>query len=425
MYEISVIIPVRNTPADILIRGIEGFDNQSFSDFEIILVDDHSTDNATLDAIERLKKQYERINVIHLQEHMGAAGARNVGLEQAKGKYVIFADSDDRVNVDYLNSLYKAIVNDDSDVSVCGIMIFDEGNEGKVINRIRVGLDFDKYKMNDYLCRVTTSPCNKLCKKEYLINEGIRFQDLPSDNDTYYAIMTMLCTDKISYVDEELYEYRFNTSFQITQNRNPIYHLEAIKKARVEIKNKNHIDPWLDELSNVYFVLGGVNEMISCKDNQYVHDFYEEARKFIVNNNIIASHNRAAAYIDRWIKYEDSNNWLYLVSDYYTQLQEKMGYIQNEIFSTGEDIYVWGFGKRGIAFVNICKCYGVPIKAVYEQDDNKNYLIKEYGLSTVPIKEMINSAGIIIATTHAIYRHIKNVITTETTIVDLEELCPL
>jgi len=118
MPEISVIVPVYNVEK-YLSRCIDSILNQTFSDFELILVDDGSTDNCGAICDEYAQKD-SRIRVIH-QENQGVSSARNHGVEAAMGEYVTFVDSDDWLDSVFLERMYQAMIRYDADMSVSNI----------------------------------------------------------------------------------------------------------------------------------------------------------------------------------------------------------------------------------------------------------------------------------------------------------------
>ena len=104
---ISIIIPVYNS-LQYLSRCIECVLNQTFKDWELLLVDDGSTDGSGDLCDEVAKKNGTRIRVIH-QPNRGASFARKIGMESSKGEFLTFIDSDDIVEDDYLERLYHAM----------------------------------------------------------------------------------------------------------------------------------------------------------------------------------------------------------------------------------------------------------------------------------------------------------------------------
>ena len=123
MAKISVIIPVYNVKA-YLEKCVESVVNQDFSDYEIILIDDGSSDGSE-NLCDRLGEKYPEIKVIH-QENKGQGGARNTGIENASGEYLLFVDSDDYIKEDALSFLYKTATENGSDIVSFGMDFVEE-----------------------------------------------------------------------------------------------------------------------------------------------------------------------------------------------------------------------------------------------------------------------------------------------------------
>lgn len=118
MPTISVIVPVYKVEK-YLDKCVASILNQTHTDIEVILVDDGSPDNCGVMCDEWASKD-TRIHVIH-KENGGISSARNRGLDEAKGEFISFIDSDDYVETNMLEVLYKGLIDNDADVSVCGV----------------------------------------------------------------------------------------------------------------------------------------------------------------------------------------------------------------------------------------------------------------------------------------------------------------
>ncbi|WP_434275936.1 glycosyltransferase family 2 protein, partial [Aliarcobacter cryaerophilus] len=114
---ISVVIPVYNSEL-YLQRCIDSILNQTFKNFEAIFVNDGSTDNS-LEILNYYKSLDNRIKIIN-QENCGTGEARNNGLRNALGEYILFVDSDDTIELLMLEKMYKKALEEDSDIVVCG-----------------------------------------------------------------------------------------------------------------------------------------------------------------------------------------------------------------------------------------------------------------------------------------------------------------
>lgn len=116
---ISIIVPVYKV-ADLLPRCVDSVLAQTYSDWELILVDDGSPDNSG-DICEDYAKRDSRIHVIH-KPNGGLSDARNAGIPTAKGRYLTFLDSDDWINERYLENLLQILDESDADVSACNFL---------------------------------------------------------------------------------------------------------------------------------------------------------------------------------------------------------------------------------------------------------------------------------------------------------------
>ena len=132
---ITVIVPVYKVEK-YLDRCVQSIVDQTYTNLEIILVDDGSPDNCPKMCDEWAKKD-KRIKVIHKQNG-GLSDARNAGLEKAKGKYVGFVDSDDYISPIMYEKLYKCIIDNQADMAMCGFSTVDEKGKVTYINELNL-----------------------------------------------------------------------------------------------------------------------------------------------------------------------------------------------------------------------------------------------------------------------------------------------
>ncbi len=126
---ISVIVPVYNVE-NYLSRCIDSILNQTYTDYELILVDDGSTDNSGKICDDYAEKK-SNIKVIH-QKNGGLSSARNTGTDNSKGSYITFIDSDDLVSNTYLETLFELLKKYDADISCCDFSFFYD--ESEIVN---------------------------------------------------------------------------------------------------------------------------------------------------------------------------------------------------------------------------------------------------------------------------------------------------
>lgn len=209
---ISVIVPVYNVE-QYLKRCLDSLLKQSYENFEILLVNDGSTDSSSL-ICEDYAKRDERIRVFH-QMNAGPSAARNTGITFATGKYITFIDSDDFVEETYLEHLYRALVDNDSDISICNFNSFNEERQSFLFSITKEKYFSKNYTVaewmnqesspnNNLFLTFTFSP-TKLFKAELF--DGIRFPigRLREDDATIYRLY--LKAKQVTFINEGSYYY--------------------------------------------------------------------------------------------------------------------------------------------------------------------------------------------------------------------------
>lgn len=216
-YTVSIIIPVYNVEQYIE-ECIDSILQQTFEKFEVILVNDGSTDSSGI-ICDEYSKNDKRIRVIH-QKNGGVSSARNTGLDYAIGKYITFIDSDDYVNENYIEKLYKNIKENNADIAVCNNKRFITGhqvNDYKIDNNISI-LDTEECLENLYgqYWERYVVVWGKLYKKD--IFKDIRFPVGKINEDLFIIYKLYLKARKIIYDNSQLYFYR-NTEESITNKK--------------------------------------------------------------------------------------------------------------------------------------------------------------------------------------------------------------
>ncbi|MCS6111604.1 glycosyltransferase [Clostridium botulinum] len=261
---ISIIVPVYNVE-EYLNKCIYSILKQSYSNIEVILIDDGSSDNSGIicDSFEKLDS---RVRVIH-SENKGVSNARNIGISLAKGRYIGFVDSDDWIEPDMYQKLYNTIKNDNSDISICDAFI-----ESKVTHVHKV-FGESKYVFNrDEIFNVVLDNigfnwlCNKLFKKDLF--KGIRLDENIYIGEDILCVCKCICNgESFSYLQEALYHYLkrnesvCNNSFNIKK----ISNIDAYEKI-MKIYYKN-APQHMEKAVNAYILsnIAVSNWMISDK----------------------------------------------------------------------------------------------------------------------------------------------------------------
>ena len=208
MPTISVIVPVYKVEPYIH-QCIDSILAQTYTDFELILVDDGSPDNCGM-ICDEYAKQDDRIRVIH-QENQGASAARNAGIEVAKGDYIAFIDGDDIVARWYFDRLYSVVYNWEADIAVCKAesgtdapFLFGEEDENSNVIAISGRSACRSIYYMDGI--IPIQPWGKIYKKRLF--EGIKFPEGMICEDDATIPRLLYLSSKVALVNSKIYFYR-------------------------------------------------------------------------------------------------------------------------------------------------------------------------------------------------------------------------
>lgn len=198
---VSVIVPCYNVK-DKIIKCVDSIVNQSYKKIEIILFDDCSTDD-TAKILEKLQHKYSKmIRCIYSKTNCGPGGAKNEGLKYAKGKYILFVDSDDYISENYVEDLVRcALNNGDIDIVLSNFTKVDE--EGN-ISYTRKYKNVDEAKIQ----KITT--WGKLFKRSWLEKNKMYLPYGKVLEDILFTSQQLLCDPVYDLCDNAGYYYVFN-----------------------------------------------------------------------------------------------------------------------------------------------------------------------------------------------------------------------
>lgn len=237
----SVIIPIYNVSRYIR-RGIECLKSQTFRDFEIIMVDDSSTDGGGR-LCDEMALLYANIKVIH-QANTGSGGARNAGIDMASGRYLAFFDIDDLVPSNWLESIYGYIKKYEPQLLIYG---YKEVNT-RYNTRVVYNFDFARYDSNHefrdrYVDTVSGLKFNngfvwnKVYDHRFITDNHIRFENLRIQQDEVFNLSIYPLVDRVVVLSDVLYEYyvyyKGNTASGYIRDRLDIY--RRVRDAFIEM----------------------------------------------------------------------------------------------------------------------------------------------------------------------------------------------
>ena len=203
MPKISVVVPVYKV-SDCLKRCVDSILAQTYTSFDLILIDDGSPDNCG-DICDEYKKTDNRIHVIH-QENQGLAEARNVGIEWAlknsDSEWITFIDSDDWIHKDYLKVLYETAIKYSVDLIICNCIKTPE----LTIDNPEISGDVKIFTPEDFWCfRQYGGAWAKLYKKSHF--ETIRYPKGLLYEDIFVTYRLIFMQTKVAYIEAPLYYY--------------------------------------------------------------------------------------------------------------------------------------------------------------------------------------------------------------------------
>ena len=239
--KISVIVSAYNTESYIE-KCINSLINQSYSNMEIIIVNDCSTDKTREKLVQY--ENIQNIKIIDNEKNMGLSYSRNIALENSSGDYIGYIDSDDYISENYYESLLGTILKYNADVVVCDMNIVYENNN----QSIRTKCGDEKNNTLDFVYNgLAASACNKLFKRNVI--EKYKFSEGKVNEDLAVIIPTII-NNKTVYNDEVFYNYiQRNNSIQnskITDKRYDIFFGTELTLER--IKNNENYDEYKDAI---------------------------------------------------------------------------------------------------------------------------------------------------------------------------------
>lgn len=220
---VSIIIPVYNTE-DYVSEAVNSILQQTLSSLEVIIVNDGSTDSSS-EIVEDIAKHDSRVRVIH-QLNQGQGAARNLGLENARGKYIYFMDSDDLLAEDALEICLARAERDDLD-----LVFFDAETFGDVKaednshnykrksvkeNEIYRGLELTDHLLahNDF--RVI--PCLYMVRRAFLNEQNLRFDQEIVHEDELFSSLLFVKAGRVGYIKRQFFKRRLRENSVMTSS---------------------------------------------------------------------------------------------------------------------------------------------------------------------------------------------------------------
>lgn len=305
---LTVIIPVYNTEK-YLRACIDSVLKQSYTDFELLLINDGSTDASGKICDEYVLK-HARVKVFH-KENGGVSSARNLGLDHAIGDWICFVDSDDEVLEDALQNYVDCVKSTDADIIISNYIVkYENGIE----NPIKLGLVTSKLQNNDLINdivdgKIHGSLCNKIVKADIL--KKFRFDpDITYMEDKFLLIKMLLREPNVFFMNKSTYVYWQRPDS--ATNKISSKSIASVKKVYDYLINKLDKQQYADQILNLK-VSYKIMLLKNLKPSKDIKDSFSEINKTIFNSKSITWQQRVLLWFEfRNIKIFSRFYFLYL-----------------------------------------------------------------------------------------------------------------
>ena len=368
--EISIIIPVYNVE-QYLRRCLDSCINQTFKNIEIIAVNDCSPDNSASIMKEYEKKYPQIMRCVYLNKNLRQGGARNKGIDIARGKYILFVDSDDWIAENMCEEMINSIKSNDADIAICDYYRFKDAectheSAFRATESISDRSDIDKeFILRNHLKNFSV---NKIFKKELFDKYDLRYPEGMAFEDVAVIMLWVLYADKINYINIPLYYYYMRDDSTVSSLNNLTYRQNYIKSLIIKIELLNKHGFW--NLYNDYLSENILEEMTTVAySNAFFHtleetDFFNEfVKKHILNiEDRIHKHNNLSEndkiVLKSYFKY--SGKW----NKMKVPIKSKLDEINNPKAVTA----IWGLGVVGKQFIEYLKLFDFTPNCIIESN---------------------------------------------------------
>ena len=311
--EISIIVPIYNME-DYLEKCIKSILAQTYTNFELLLIDDGSTDNCG-QISDKYAEIDKRIRVYH-ELNRGVCEARNIGLSKVKGNYICFIDPDDYVREDYLEQLYVTITQNNTKVAVCNFINFNDGEE-EPDNKI-CEAQSDSYVIVNGIEQYIESrdsekyAClwNKIYHKS--VWHGLSFPAGKMFDDAYVYYKILDKESRIAFTDSVLYFRRWNDS--------------SITHQKYSAKYWDKIDCRMGQVQ--YFHDKGKQRLVEISYRKLMYYFWECLKDMHEANendaDIVREYQKRLRKIVKFLKVTKTYSLKELLSQYYVAYYKKI-----------------------------------------------------------------------------------------------------
>lgn len=422
--KISIIMPLYNAEK-YLAESLHSILEQTFTEFELICVNDASTD-ATMEILRRFQCADNRIKIIENKERSGAAASRNRGICEALGQYITFLDGDDIFEQEMLEAAYKTIDECDADIAIYEYTVVSSEHiyEKKKIERTqKFKKKFCEKPFSATDCEPiefaqwSFSPCNKLYRRDFISSNHLEFQSLASCNDVYFVGMALLLSKKTIVLADRrvmVYARNHNTVTRISYDRDPMCCYLAMQKIGEELVARERFpETFQHYYCTLFYRMRGA--LLSAKRSDTAESFYsflrEEGLKCLQDLGS-CYYKRIDSYVlnllENYKRQDFSSEWYRYESTFAYYLDKNTEKVE-ALFQTYQNknmrIALWGAGANARVLLNFLAKHSLEVAEIVDRDDRKQgTMLGEYRIKRP--EDILGKVQVVIVYTSSIYHEI-------------------
>lgn len=388
MIKVSVIMPLYNA-AGFLRESLESVLNQTLKEIEVICIDDASTD-LTGHILREYAESDTRISINRNPVRMGAAESRNKGITLATGEYLIFLDGDDIFDKNMLELSYLEAKKTDVDIILMELKYVSSDDIYQKEKRCHSRAYRDRFSRRNFsiedflgyeLANWPVEACNKLYRTDFILTEGITFQNLSSSNDVFFSVMSLFLASGIRVLDDErimIYARVHDSETRISNHRDSVCRNKAMKRLKEELESRDMFRRYVSHYYYLCFV-NFIAELEKIKEQDKRLVYYNYLKTVMLEELELEYYqNDSEKYIyDKLMKFalEDFNSEWFLkegtLSIYLEKKAEKVKAFIKQCEEDNKKIAIWGAGINGNIFLEFCDKNGIRVNKIIDMSPKK------------------------------------------------------
>lgn len=421
---ISVIMPLYNAEK-YLEEALESVKEQTYPNFEIICINDASTDT-TVEILHKYQKLDKRMRIIENHERLGAAISRNKGIREARGKYLIFLDGDDVFDEEMLKSAYETIEKYSVDIVMFEYLKVSNERIHEKRSIPRSEKFIAKYCKKPFTvleCEPIEftswhfGPCDKLYRKDFICENQLEFQTLSSSNDVYFVEMAYFLAGKIIMLDDRrvmLYNRDHAEPTRISYDRDPMCAYLADVKIGNELIDRGMFPSLFQYYyCRLYYRLRLA--LMKTKKRENAELFYDFLRKEGVENFLSLSeeyYRNTDSYIRNLLgnfnKLEFSSGWYKdegILAFYLNRNADRVLQLFQSYVNRDARIALWGAGENGNILLGFLQKHNLQIAEVVDRSEKKQGM-KIRGYEVRKPEAVLDNIQVVCPSTYSIYEEV-------------------